>query len=368
MRCCSRRPTGGYNEAVSTPAPWHPPATNPVLAVATRSERVESWHRGAVVVVHEGEAMLSLGDVDAPVYARSAIKPLQALPLLDGGARERLQLPAAELAVMCASHDGTDLHVAAVRSLLARAGLDEERLGCGPHAPFARDARLALLRTGQRPLKVHNNCSGKHAGFLHLARACGDDVAHYLEPACEAQRRVNTAVAEMVGLEGPLPHGVDGCGAPTLLLSLRALAAGFCRFANHERLGPVRAGSCRAIFDAVGAAPVHLAGEQRFCTALARQWPGRVFPKNGAEGVYVLALRADPRRARAPGALGIAVKVDDGGERGYQPVVVDLLRWLGAFERDEVPDALGRFARLPIANTRQELVGAVHSVVHWERA
>jgi len=353
---------------VSKHASWSEPATNPVLAAATRSERVESWHRGAVAVVHEGELMLSIGDVDAPVYARSAVKPLQALPLLEGGGRARLALPAAEVAVMCASHDGTDLHVAAVRSFLARGGFSEDQLGCGPHAPFARDARLAMLRAGERPQKVHNNCSGKHAGFLHLARACGEDLRGYLDPDSETQQRVNRAVSEVVGAAPPLPSGLDGCGAPTLLLSLRALASGFCRFANHERLGAVRAASCRAIFEAVGAAPVMLAGEQRFCTALARQWPGRVFPKNGAEGVYVIALQPDPKRRRAPGAVGVAVKVDDGAERGYQPVLVDLLRWLGAFGAAEVPAALRGFARPPIANTRKESVGAVVSVVEWERA
>ena len=142
----------------------------------------------------------------------------------------------------------------------------------------------------------------------------------------------------------------------------------FCSFANHDRLPSVRANACRTVLEAVGAAPQLLAGEQRLCTALVRQWPGRAFAKNGAEGVYVLSLMPDPDRVRLPGALGIAVKVDDGAERGYQPVIVDLLRWLGAFGAAEVPAALRGFARPPIANTRKESVGAVVSVVEWERA
>jgi len=358
----------GYNERVSSPASWSEQPSNPVLSVVTRSERVESWHRGAVAVVHDGELALTLGDVELPVYARSAVKPLQALPLLERGIPAKLGLPAEELAVLCASHDGTERHVAAVRSFLQRGGLDEELLRCGPHAPFAKDARLDLLRRGERPLKVHNNCSGKHTGFLYLARACGDDLAAYLDPASRAQQEVNAAVAEMAGLPAPLPVGLDGCGAPTLLMSLHAMARSFCRFANHDALSPVRAGSCRSILEAVGAAPVLLAGEQRLCTALVRQWPGRVFAKNGAEGVYVMALAPDPQRRRFPGALGIAVKADDGAERGYQPVVVDLLRWLGAFGGDAVPEPLQRFWRLPISNTQKRQVGEVHSVVAWEQA
>ncbi|MFN3241572.1 MAG: asparaginase [Planctomycetota bacterium] len=340
-------------------------AGNPVLSVVTRSGRVESWHRGAVAVVHDGELALALGDVGAPVHARSAVKPLQALPLLERGVAERLGLPAEELAVMCASHDGTDRHVAAVRSLLARGGLDEQLLGCGPHAPFAKDARLEMLRRGERPQKVHNNCSGKHTGFLYLARELGDDLADYLDPESRAQQAVNAAVAGMAGLDAPLPSGLDGCGAPTLVLSLHALARSFCRFANHDTLPPVRAAACRSILDAVGKAPELLAGEQRLCTALVRQWPGRAFAKNGAEGVYVMALAPDPQRPRFPGALGLAVKADDGAERGYQPVVVDLLRTLGAFGADPVPEPLQRFWRLPIANTQKKQVGEVHCVVDW---
>ncbi len=362
----ARRAQRRYNVTVSSPAPWPRSAANPVVSVVTRSGRVESSHRGAVAVVHDDELVVAVGDVEQDVYARSAVKPLQALPLLDRGVHQDLGMPAEELAVLCASHDGTPRHVAAVRSFLARGGFDEAQLGCGPHAPFARDARLEMLGRGEQPQKVHNNCSGKHAGFLHLARACGDAPADYLASDSAAQREVNLAVAEMAGLEGPLPVGLDGCGAPTMLLSLRQMARAFCRFANPAAQSPVRAASCRTIFEAVGDAPALLAGERRLCTALVRQWPGRCFAKNGAEGVYVLSLAPDPARSRFPGPLGLAVKADDGAERGYQPVVVDLLRWLGAFGSDGVPSPLERFWKVPISNTQKQPVGAVESVVAWE--
>ncbi len=362
----------GYNDGVTAPRtvvlpPLDPHRANPVLAVATRSGAVESWHRGAVAVWHGDQLALAVGDVDRPVFARSAVKPLQALPFLERGLADRLGLPAEEIAVMCASHDGAPLHLATVRSLLARGGLRENQLGCGPHAPFDHDSRLDLLRRGDKPCKAHNNCSGKHSGFLHLAAACGDPLERYLDPDCNSQREVNAAVAAMAGLAGPVPTGVDGCGAPTFVLPLTALARAFANLANPASLPSVRASACRRILDAVGRAPALLAGEKRFCTALLRQWPGRVFAKNGAEGVYAVALAPDPARVRWPQALGIAVKVDDGAERGYQPVVVDLLRWLGALP-DDLPPPLAAFHRMPIHNTQKLLVGEVACTHAWGRS
>ncbi len=341
------------------------PAANPILAEVTRSGRVESWHRGALVVVHDGELLVARGDVERPVYARSATKPLQALPFLERGLHRELALPAAEIAVMCASHVGAPVHLAAVRSFLARAGLDEERLGCGPHAPFDQASRLALLAAGERPTKVHNNCSGKHTGFLCLARACGDDLDRYLDPQCEAQQEVRAAVAAMAGMSAAPEVGLDGCGAPTFWLPLVALARAFARLANPEGLGSVRAAACRTILDAVAAQPVLLQGEGQLCTEIVRALPGRCFPKNGAEGVFAVALAPDPARRRCPGSVGIAGKIDDGSQRGYEPVVVETLRWLGAFGGGQVPASLQSFWRAPIENTQRRPVGEVVSTVEW---
>jgi len=346
--------------------PQQPPASsNPVLAAVTRSGRVESWHRGAVAICHAGSEELALGDVQRPVFARSATKPLQALPFLERGLHERLSLPAAEIAVMVASHDGGEVHVRAVRSFLRRGDLREDQLGCGPHPPLDADARLELLRAGSKPGRVHNNCSGKHTGFLHLAASCGDDLRDYLDPENRSQRAVAAAVGAMAGLPVVPERGLDGCGAPTFVLPLQALARAFCRLANPDGLGPVRAAACRTILDAVGRCPELLAGERRLCTALVRAAPGRLFAKNGAEGVYAVAVAPDPSRARWPGALGIAVKADDGAERGYQAVVVDVLHRLSVFGPGPVPEPLQPFWRAPVYNTQQKLVGEVSSVCAW---
>lgn len=338
---------------------------NPVLAVATRSGEIESWHRGALAVWHDDRRAVAIGDVDTPVFARSATKPLQALPFLELGLAERLALPDAEIAVMCASHDGTERHVAAVRSLLQRGGLHEAQLGCGPHAPFDPDSRRALAVAGIRAARVHNNCSGKHTGFLLLAHHLGADLGSYLEPDSQGQQRIHDAVAAMAGVDGRIPVGLDGCGAPTFRLSLAALARAFGRLANPDGLGPVRATACRTILTAVGREPFYLAGERRFCTALVRTWPGRCFAKNGAEGVYAIGLCPDPARRRWPGGLGIAVKIDDGNERGYQPVIVEALLRLCAFPDDQVPPALVPFWRQPLLNTQKRPVGEVRSSMEW---
>lgn len=352
----------GYNDGVTAEA--YPPA-NPVLAVTTRSGRIESWHRGAVVVVHDEAVVAAVGEVQRPVFARSATKPFQALPLLERGLHHTLGLSAAQIAVMCASHDGTDAHTMAVASMLQRGGLQESQLGCGPHAPFDGEARRRLLQAGERPTRLHNNCSGKHAGFLLLAQACGDALADYLDPGCRSQREVAAAVAGMAGLAAPPPVGLDGCGAPTFVLPLASLAQAFCRLANPTGLAAVRRSACETILSAAGEQPVLVAGERRLCTALLRCWPGRVFAKNGAEGVYALGIAPDPARRRWPGALGIAVKIDDGAERGYWPVVVDALLRLGMFAGGEVPASLQDFHRVPLRNTQKLPVGEVRCEVAW---
>jgi L-asparaginase II len=327
------------------------------LTVVTRGGAVESRHVGHVAVVRGGELVRSFGDPDAAVYARSAIKPLQALPLFDRGIVERLHLSDAELAVVSASHQGTPLHVEAVAGLLRRAGLSAAALACGPQAPFDAAAAAALLRAGRSPEPIHHNCSGKHAGFLLLAQDCGTPLPDYLAPDSTVQRLVRAAVADLTGVpDSSLGVAVDGCGAPTLRLPLAGLARAFWRLANPRSLPPARRAACERLLAAVGSAPEHLAGRGRLCTALVESAPGRVYPKNGAEGVYAVGL--------AGLDFGVAIKVEDGAARGCTPVVVDVLRRLGLWP--SVPEGLADFARLPIRNSRRELVGHVESVLAWD--
>jgi L-asparaginase II len=324
------------------------------LAVVTRGGRVESWHRGLFVVVRGDEIVVACGDPATPVYCRSATKPIQALPLVELGIAERAGLSDAELAVICASHFGSGEHLRAVASILHKGGFGEEHLQCGPHPPRDPAARDELARSGAAPRRIHNNCSGKHAGFLHLAAGCGEPPARHLDPDSAGQRLVRRTLVELAGLdEREVEVAIDGCGAPTFAMPLVGLARAFRRFANPDRLPPVRAAACRRLLAAIARAPSLFQGRGGLCTALVEAAPGRILPKNGAEGVFAIGL---PELD-----LGLAVKVADGAERGYQALVVEALHRFGLWP--EVPPALEPFRRALLHNTQGREIGAVLPVV-----
>src|SRR5690348_8689318 len=204
---------------------------NPVLVEVTRGPLVESRHRGAVAVCDvDGASVLAIGDVTAPVFPRSAVKALQALPLVEGGAAERLGLSDEELALACASHSGEAAHVAGVERMLAKAGLAPSDLRCGAHWPVAQTAAAAVARSGA-PSPLHNNCSGKHAGFLCVARAIGTDPADYWRPEHPVQRLVRSALEDFTGAAlTEASCAVDGCSVPTWAVPLHNLAQGFAKF------------------------------------------------------------------------------------------------------------------------------------------
>lgn len=304
---------------------------NPILARATRGDAVESVHRGAWCVVDAtGSLIEGRGAFREPIFVRSAIKCAQALPLIETGAAERFGLDEGDLALAVASHDAEACHVERAERILARVGLDEGALQCGPQSPGNDEARFALRVEGRRPTRIHNNCSGKHAGFLALARHLGDDPARYLAEDSLAQRHVRAAVRDMADIEDfELTTAIDGCSAPTFRMPLTGLATVFARVTNPAQLEAPRRAACERIVAAVRANPVLLAGStRRICTDLVRVTNGRLFPKVGAEAVYAIGV---------PGAdIGIAVKMDDGAARGLHAVVVALLQKLGHLSSAEV--------------------------------
>jgi L-asparaginase II len=326
--------------------------SNPVLVEVLRGGVVESRHRGSVAVVDaDGGAVLAIGDVERPVFPRSAVKALQALPLIETGAADRYGLTDEELALACASHGGEPGHVAAAQSVLARAGLDAAALRCGAHAPTHPPSAAALVRGGVAPSALHNNCSGKHSGFLCVACALDAEPRRYLEPGAPVQCAVRSAIEEMSGFDlGGVEPGIDGCSAPTWAVPLRHLALAFARLGTGHGLPPERAKAAARLRAACAAHPWHVAGSGRFCTDIMQLFGARTFVKTGAEGVFCAAF---PERG-----LGLAVKCDDGAGRAGELIMAALIARFG-IPTDAERTALARFLQPEMHNWHGTLVGTL---------
>lgn len=272
----------------------------------------------------DGAVIAHAGDPGQHVFARSSTKSLQALPLLESGAADAFDVSDAELAVAIASHNGQDIHVAAVRSLLAKAGVDETLLRCGPQRP-AGAAQDAEAR------RVTNNCSGKHAGLLAVSVHLGDAPAVYLDPTSQVQRAVHEAVVQISGADpSSVTTGIDGCSAPTFRLPLEALATAIARMANPAGLRESRAGACQRLVGAARAHPALVGGTStpRFDTDLLAATDGRLFAKTGAEGMQVVGVVGS--------GVGFAAKIDDGSKRSIAPLALEVLARLGLISGTEL--------------------------------
>jgi L-asparaginase II len=318
------------------------------LAEVTRGTLSESRHLGhAVVCGPDGEIEAAWGDPALLVLPRSACKMVQALPLAEAEAG----LAPERLALACASHAGTPAHVAAVAGWLAANGLAAGDLRCGAHAPLDRAAAEALLRDGARPSPLHNNCSGKHAGFLHLARAWGG-APDYLEPDHPVQRAARAALEETAQEASPA-WAVDGCSAPNFAVTLAGLGRAMAGFATAASRPGARARAQERLVAAMIAHPELVAGQGRACTELMRASAGRAAVKTGAEGVYVAILPGTGR--------GLALKVEDGATRAAEAAVAALLVRLGAVA-PEAPAAL-RLMAAPIRNWRGVATGTLRALL-----
>ena len=306
------------------------------LAEVVRSDFPESRHRGSVVVLGpDGEVVAWAGDVIGAIFPRSANKPVQAVGMLAAG----LTLAPADLALVAASHRGQPFHIARVRQMLRAGGLDSSALGCPPDYPLSDDARDEVIRAGGERDPILMNCSGKHAGMLRTCLVAGWPTDGYLDPAHPLQRAIATTYEELTG-EPVVVRGVDGCGAPVLSASLRAVASAFLRLVDatpgtHER----------AVADAMRAHPELVAGTDADAadTHLMRAQPGMI-AKSGAEGVLAVAM---------PGAGAVAIKIDDGAMRPRLPVLGSALRRIGI--------GLDRYTEIPVIGGGRR-VGVVRSV------
>lgn len=289
------------------------------LAALWRTDLLESRHRGHVAIVDASGALVAAwGNPDAVIYPRSSAKMLQALPLVESG----VELPSERLALACASHEGAGIHVLGVERWLADLGLEEADLRCGPQTPEDKAERRRLRALDEAPCQLHNNCSGKHAGFLMLNQRLGGG-SEYVEIDHPVQKAVRAAFEEMTGADSP-HWGIDGCSAPNFATTVSGLAHAMAKMASPAGLGRARGDAAAALVAAMRAHPDLVAGEGRACTELMQAMGGRVAVKTGAEGVYVAIL---PERG-----LGIALKAEDGATRAAECAIATLLVRLGELD------------------------------------
>ena len=325
-----------------------------VLARVWRSGRIESVHRGrAVAATPDGRIVARIGDARGGIFVRSAAKPFQALPLLEAGGERAFRLTSAELALMCSSHGGEPAHVRTAARLLAKGGFSERDLLCGAHAPMHAPSAARLLRRGEAPRALHNNCSGKHAGLLLACRLYGFSPRGYIETSHPIHREILARLSAFTGVAADgIPVGVDGCSLPVFWLPLSALARGYARLASDQA-----GASASRLVAAMGQRPDMMAGRQRFTTDFLRVGGGRWVGKEGAEGVYAIGLRA-------PQPLGLAFKIEDGGIRARDAVSLALLEDLGRLPR-AAARALAAHRAPAVINARGRLVGQIEAVARF---
>jgi L-asparaginase II len=330
-------------------------SNNPVVIEVTRGPVVESRHEGiAAVVKADGSVVASWGDIDAAIMPRSAVKPIQAIPLVESGAVERFGLGTEHMALACASHNGEARHVETVRSWLSKVGLGEGDLECGAH-PSRLVWRIEELARANAPLtNASSNCSGKHSGFLTTAVQHGEPTKGYIRYDHPVQKRVRGVLGDLARLDADtLPYGTDGCGIPTLAFPLRNLALAMATMADPARLSSKRAEAIGRLRAAMNAEPFMVAGTDRFCTRLNGKLGGAIQAKGGAEGVYCCMLPAL--------GLGVALKMWDGAGRASEVATATILDHLGvlpAAEREAI-------VHPPVNSVVGLLVGEMRPAKSW---
>lgn len=322
----------------------------PLQIEVTRGTLVESAHRAHAAVVDSGGSVLyAAGDPDRVTFLRSSAKPLQALAMVESGAAEHFDLTDREIAVMCASHAGEPFHVAAVQSILRKIGLDEGALACGTHAPAHGPSAAALVRAGESPRKIHNNCSGKHASMLTLCRHEGWQIEGYTAPEHPVQVRLRRVLAELAGI---MPEdvyvAVDGCNAPVFAIPLRHIARAFATLAKPAAVQPIREAAIQRISRAMRAHSEMVDGTGGFTTNLMRVAGENIVSKSGAEGLFCAGALSQ--------GWGIAVRIEDGSARAHPVLVPELLADLGVISADQ-RDRLRALHSADVFNTAGVAVG-----------
>lgn len=324
-----------------------------VVANVYRGGAVESSHNGHIAVVDaQGNLLYSYGDPFRQTFARSAMKPLQAIPVVETGAAQRFGFEKADLALACASHNGEERHRSRAASMLEKAGQTETMLQCGTHPPREDESFKKYIKEDLELTPVFSNCSGKHSGMVATAVHMGEDPSNYHEPSHPVQQRILEAISDMTSYpKEQILMGTDGCGVPVHRLPLANLALAFARLAKPETIeNPTRQQAAQTIADAMVAHPEMVGGKKRYCTDLMTVYHGRIVGKVGAEAVYCLGDRET--------GIGLAIKIEDGGTRVLHAVVNEVLRQLGIGVGQEL-DELAFYTDPEVKNMSGNVVGQI---------
>ncbi len=329
----------------------------------SRGGIVESSHRVVAAVANaHGEVMARWGNADFITFLRSSAKPFQGMPLVESGAAAHFGLSEQELAIVCASHAGTDKHIEVINSILRKIGLNEADLQCGTHTPYDNGTARKLIIAGEKPSPIRHNCSGKHAGMLAAARYLEAPIMTYLEPDHPVQQQILQTFTDMVSMAADdIIFGIDGCSAPNFAVPLQNTATAFARLMDPGQFSENRADCCRVIVNAMTAYPQMVSGEGRFDTLLMQVTSAQLLSKGGAEGFQGIGI---PPESLGPGspALGVALKVLDGdlGSRARSVATIAVLDALGVLSAEE-RQLLKQFDTRPILNQSGLHVGEIRS-------
>ena len=329
-----------------------------ILAEVVRGETVESIHRGHLVILNgEGEIIAQIGDSEIVTFIRSSGKPFQVFPVLTSGAADRFGFSEAEIALACGSHSGERMHVQIAAEMLEKIGCDESDLRCGAHDPFNEKRTREMIRAGEQPTQLHNNCSGKHAAMLALAKHLSADIQSYEQLENPVQQAILEAFSAFT--ETPteaIKIGIDGCAAPNFAVSLRAMAKSFAKLVSPpESFDENYVNACRTIVSAMINYSQLIGGTERLDTLMMRAASGKIISKIGAEGVWLCGVLPSEKWKNG---LGIALKIEDGDDKRARAVVsIEILRQLGILSESDLKE----YSPMPIKNRRGDEVGKVES-------
>ncbi len=329
-----------------------------ILAKVIRGETVESIHRGHLIVVDgDAKTIASLGNPVIVTFFRSSAKPFQAFPFLISGAASAFGFSEREIALACGSHSGESFHVETVRKMLVKIGLSESDLRCGAHLPFNDKEAERMIKTGEQPTQLHNNCSGKHSAMLALAKHSGADLNTYDLLEHPTQQAILQCVSDFTDIPtDKIKVGIDGCAAPNFALPVSAMAKSFARLVFPPKsFNAVTQEACRSVVSAMTNYAEMIGGTERLDTMIMKSLRRQIISKVGADGVYAAGVLPSPKWKKG---LGIAFKIEDGDDKRARPVVaVELLRQLEILNSE----GLKNLSPMAITNRRGDLVGEVVS-------